>query len=365
MAEQMLTAGILGLGGTGHLLLESARQTGQFLIKAVADQDQQQVEKTAAELPCEPYTDYRQMIVQNQLDCLLVAADIHLCDEHLKTAIRKKFHVLKLAPPARDYEEALEYVQMAEYEKVRFAIGNPARFQSSYLAAHELIAQGQIKNAFLVTAYSEAADVDRPAWQSDPRLAGGGVLLHDCHQIVDQILWNFSLPQQVYALTTNQAPDKQQRLYLTEDTAVISMKFTDALTASIVATRRSDQGPTRRGLQIYGKEARLTITDNRVILSTDSGLDDQVWQFEETEQDAMQRLLSSFARSVRDPSEHPLASSGAENLKNMAVVESAYLSARTGFPEEPMRILQITRNASGAASLSGADIVAYLRDAAS
>ena len=94
MAEQMLTAGILGLGGTGRLLLESARQTGQFLIKAVADQDQQQVEKTAAELPCEPYTDYRQMIVQNQLDCLLVAADIHLCDEHLKTAIRKKFHVL-------------------------------------------------------------------------------------------------------------------------------------------------------------------------------------------------------------------------------------------------------------------------------
>jgi predicted dehydrogenase len=170
------------------------------------------------------------------------------------------------------------------------------------------------------------------------------VLLHDCHQTIDQILWNFSIPQQVYALATNQAPDKQQRLYLTEDTAVVSMKFADALVASLVATRRSDAGPTRRGLQIYGKGARLTVTDERVILSTDTGQDDQVWQYDETEQDAMQRLLSSFARSLREPQEHELISSAAENLQNMAVFESAYLSARTGFPEEPARILQITRN---------------------
>ncbi len=347
MAEHMLTAGILGLGKDGHVLLEAARQSGQFLIKAIADQDHQRVEKVAVEFQCEPYTDYRQLIVQNQLDCLLVAADIHMCDEHLKTAIRKKFNVLKLAPPARDYEEALEYVQMAEYEKVRFAIANPARFQSSYMTAHELISQGHIKNVFLVTAYGDASCADRPTWYTDPKLAGGGVLLHDCHQIIDQILWNFSIPQQVYALATNQAPDKQQRLYLTEDTIVVSMKLADALTASVVATRRSNGDSTRRGLEIYGKEARLTVTDDRVVLTTDSAQDDQVWEYDETQQDAMQRLLMSFARSIREPQEHELLSSAAENLKNMAVFESAYLSARTGFPEEPARILQITRNASG------------------
>ncbi len=341
----MLTTGILGLGTEGQLLLEAARRSGEFAIQAIADQDQQRVEKVAAELGCEPYTDYRQMIVQNQLDCLLVGADIHTCDEQIKTALRKKFNVLKLAPPAREYEEALEYVQIAEYEKVRFAIGNPARFRSSYRTARELIGQGSLRNAFLVTAYAEVGGVDRPAWQSDPKLAGGGVLLHDCHAIVDQILWNFSIPQQVYALTTNQAPDKQQRLYLTEDTAVVSLKFAEALVASLVATRRKDQGPTRRGLQIYGKESRLTVTDDRVIFSADSGEDDQVWQYEETEQETVERMLCSFAESLRDPGAHELVSSVGENLQNMAVFEAAYLSARTGFPEEPARILQLTRNA--------------------
>ena len=51
--------------------------------------------------------------------------------------------------------------------------------------------------------------------------------------------------------------------------------------------------------------------------------------------------LESFARSLLSPGEHKLTSSGRENLKNMAVIESAYLSARTGFPEEPGRILQM------------------------
>ena len=144
MAEEILTAAVLGLGKDGQRLLEAAQAAGDFQIKAVADQDQQRAERMAADFRCEPYTDYRQLIVQNQFDCLFVAADIHLCDEHLKTAIRRGFDVLKLAPPARNFEEALEYVRLAETEKVRFAIANPARFRSSYQKARTLLAEGHV-----------------------------------------------------------------------------------------------------------------------------------------------------------------------------------------------------------------------------
>jgi predicted dehydrogenase len=348
MAEKTLTAAILGLGKAGQRLLEAVQATSDFRIKAVADQDQQQVERVARDLECEPYTDYRQLIVQNQLDCLLVASDIHLCDEHLKTALKKGFHVLKLAPPARDFEETLEYARLAEAEKAYFAIANPARFRSSYQKAHSLLVEEQVRQIFLITAHCSISNHDRPAWYTDPKLAGGGVLLHDCHQIIDQILWSFPIPQQVYALTTNQAPDKQQRLYLTEDTAVVSMKFTDAVMGNIVATRSSDPGPNDMSLRIYGRDTVLTVDDRQVTIRSAADGEDQTWEFDESEQDAMVRLLSSLAQSIRTPQEHPLVSSGAENLANMAVFESAYLSARTGFPEEPARILRLTGNPSGA-----------------
>jgi predicted dehydrogenase len=350
MADETLTVAILGLGKDGQRFLGAAREAGGFQIKAVADQDQQRAERAGAEYQCEPYTDYRQLIVQNQVDCLFVAADIHLCEDHLKTAIKKRFNVLKLAPPARDFEEALECVRLAEAEQTGFAIANPARFRSSYQKARALLSQGQPAQPFLVTAEGTVSGSARPAWYTDPKLAGGGVLLHDCYHIVDQILWNFPIPQQVYALTTNQAPDKQQRLYLTEETAVVSLKFTDALTGNVVATRRSDASSSPMRLRIYGKDGVLTVGDDRVALSVSAAEQEQSWHYEESEQEIMARLLSSFAESVRAGGEHPLASSGAENLRNMALLESAYLSARTGFPEEPARILRITGNPSGTAT---------------
>jgi predicted dehydrogenase len=350
MADGTLTAAILGLGPEGRLLLEAVRATDDFQVQAVADLDPQRAERFATELRCEAFTDYRQLIVQNQVDCLLVAADIHVCDEQLKTAFKKRFNVLKLAPPARDFEEALEYVRLAEAAGAQLAIANPARFRSSYQQAHALLAEGQIGPVSLVTAYGHIRSAERAAWYSDPKLAGGGVLLHDCHQVIDQILWNFPIPQQVYALTTNQAPDKQQRLYLTEDTAVVSMKFAEALTATLVATRRADVATNETGLTLYGKDAVLTVTDSTVTLCPGNEQESQRWHYEESEQEVMARLLASFADSIRQPKEHPLVSTGDENLGNMAVFESAYLSGRTGFPEEPARILRITGNPSGTAT---------------
>lgn len=341
MASESVTTGILGLNDRGRHLLKAAVATGRFQICAVADQDQQKAEKTAAEYGCEAYGDYRQFIVQNQFDCLLVAADTHTCIDYLKAALRKKSHVLKLAPPARTFGEWLELVQIAQNENVRLAVANPARFQRAYSTAHDLMSRGVVEHVSLVTAFCRIGATDRPAWRGDPMLSGGGVLLHECYPVVDQILWNFPLPQQVYALLTNQAPDKQQRLYLTEDTVVVGMRSADDLIVNLVATRHEGAGHDAVCLEIHGKETRLTVTGGKVALERQEEHDRQTWPGEEDEQTVLEHLLASFARSLLAPDEHPLASSGAENLRVMAVLEAAYLSARTGFPEEPARILQL------------------------
>jgi UDP-N-acetyl-2-amino-2-deoxyglucuronate dehydrogenase len=340
MGSENLTTAILGLNETGRCMLNAAASTGLFQIRAVADLDQQKAEKAAREHGCEAFTDYRQLVVQNQVDCLLVAAETHTCDEQIKTAIKRKFNILKASPPARTFAEALGFVDLAKAENVQFAIANPGRFRVASIAARDLIVQGRLGHIFLIAATCTFSSEDRPAWQIDPQVAGGGVLLHDCYQVLDQVLWDFPLPEQVYALKTNHAPDKQQRLCLTEDTAVVSMRFSDAFMGSLVATRSSEIRAGRVSIEIHGKEGRLTVTDTEVILAR-SGQEDQKWQYQETEQVLMERLLSSFAQSLLTPDQHEFAGTGVEGLRNMAVLESAYLSAKTGFPEEPARILRM------------------------
>ncbi len=102
MGSESLTAAVLGLNDGGQRLLKAAVATGCFEIKAVADLDPQKAEKAAAEHHCDAYSDFRQLIVQNQFDCLLVGAEMHTCDEQLKAALKKKFHVLKAGAAGPD-----------------------------------------------------------------------------------------------------------------------------------------------------------------------------------------------------------------------------------------------------------------------
>jgi len=337
MSNGKLKTAILGLNEPGQLLLKAASELDYFEVQAVADKDTKLAEKVAEQYKCAFYDDYRQLVMQNQFDCLIVAAGIHTCDEHIRAAMKKKFNILKLTPPARNFGETAEFVKLAESENVKFAVVNTSRLTRSFLSLRRFLQEGRIEKIFLVTAFCAVDDKSIEPWQTDPKLAGGGVLLHNCYQIIDQIVCNFDTPQQVYAINTNQAADKQQRLYLTEDTSVVSMKFSDTFSACIIVSKAV--GPEQVVLNVYGKDKILTVSSSRFAVSDAAGRIDEEFEYDDDQQVRYSALVGNFALSILWPDENKLAGSARDNLKDMAVIESAYLSARTGFPEEPARIL--------------------------
>jgi predicted dehydrogenase len=341
MSDDKLNTAILGLNSSGQLLLKASEAVDCLRIQAVADKDTIHAEKIAGQYKCVAFDDYRQLIIQNQIDCLLVAAPIHSCDEYVRMAMKKKFNVLKMAPAARDFEEAAEFVRLAEEQQIQFAVANPSRYARSYAELRKLLEEGDIEHIFLLTVFCNIGDNPQPGWRTDPKLAGGGVLLHDCYRMIDQVVSNFDMPQQIYSLNTNQAQDKQQRLYLTEDTAIVTMKFSDTFIGNFIATRRAEAGPEEAFLKLYAKDKILTVGDTQLTVGDGLGRTIKKSKYDDDELVCTTELLKSFASSILSSDKNKLCSSGRENLKNMAVIESAYLSARTGFPEEPGRILQM------------------------
>ncbi len=356
MSENRIKTAILGINQQGRTLLEAAEATGYFDIEAISDTDSALAEKTAANFKCAAYNDYRQLVTamdskldrQNRL--LLVAADIHNCDEHIRLAMKKKFNVLKLAPAARDYEEAARFVRLADDEAVQFVIANPSRYSESFLALRNFLLQGRIEQIFLYTAYCNFGNEPYPGWQNDPKLAGGGVLLYNCYGIIDQLISNFGIPEQVYCLRTNQAQDKRQRSYLTEDTAVVTMKFSDSFIGNLVASRRSETGPAQELLTIYGRNCVVTVTRTQMVVRDGTGNITEQNEYKDDRLGCMTELLKNLALGILSPDDNKLQSTGRENLNNMAVLGAAYLSAGTGFPEEPAKILQMPSGAIGLAT---------------
>ncbi len=380
MSEGKLKTAVLGLNEQGLLLLEAASELGHFEITAVADKDGGLAEKVADRYQCASYDDYRQLISvmdsslrskeekkvsdrkssedredveeeeagsnhkdSSDIGCLLVAAAMHTCDEYVRMAARKKINILKLAPVARNFEEAAELVHLAEIEDIQIAVGNPRRFAQSYLELRDIVREGNIKHVFLIRAFCNAGQKKHPTWQTDPKLAGGGVLLHNCYQMMDEIILNFGTPEQVYSLNTNAAGDRQQRLYLTEDTSVVTMKFSDTLSGNLIASRRSETEPTEEFLKIYGKDKILTVTNTQLVIWDVLSGKSKKLNFDDDEPGRYRAMLENFAMRLLQPANNKLCSSGRENLTNMAVIKSAYLSARTGMPEEPGKLLQMAQ----------------------
>jgi predicted dehydrogenase len=337
MGERKLKTAVLGLDDAGKLLLESACELGHFHIQAVADRDPAIAQMFADQYNCAAYDDYRRLVMQNQLDCLLVAAPIHTCDEHLRTAIKKKFNILKLPPPARSLEEAAEFVRLSDDENVKFAVANPARFAP---ALPELLQQCPREQVFLLTAACHLHPQHRPSWENDPKLAGGGVLLHRCFGIIDLIVSQFDMPQQVYALTTNWAHDRQQRFYRTEEAALVTMKFSDSLIANLIACPANGADPQPQTISVYTADKVLTVSENGLTGNNRQEQRADEWPPAGQGLLAMKKVLENFALSILSPDNVVLSSTVRENLRNMAVIESAYLSARTAMPEEPARVLR-------------------------
>ena len=359
MSEGKLKAAVLGLNEKGRLLLEAASKIDNIEIFAVADKDTALAENVAGQYECEGYDDYRQMVTamdsrlrsgksetgENGVDtgCLLVAAPMHTCDEYVRMAAKKKINILKLPPAARNFEEAAQLVPLAEEQDIKFAIGNSSRFAKSFAALRDFVQQGKIEHVFLITAFCNVGERQHPNWQTDPKLAGGGVLLHNCYKIIDQIILNFGMPEQVYSLNTNAAADKQQRHYLTEDTVVVTMKFSDTLCCNLTATRRPGTGPAEEFVKIYGKDKILTVTSSQFTVTDGLKCRNRKSKYDDDEPASYQAMLANFAMSILQPQEYKLSSAGRENLMNMAVIESAYLSARTAVPEEPGKILKMVQ----------------------
>ena len=220
MSEGKLKTAILGLNEGGKLLMEAARETGLFDIEAVADKDINLVEKTSQELKCAAYDDFRQLISATDSSfsktgrVLLVAADTHICDEYIRMAMKKQFNILKLPPAARNFEEAAEFVRLGEEEKIIFTIANSARYAKSYLALREYLSQNKLEQVFLMTIFCTFSEPPRDTWHTDPKLSGGGVLLHNCYKIIDQIVLNFGLAQQVYFKPTRPKTSSKGRILL-------------------------------------------------------------------------------------------------------------------------------------------------------
>jgi predicted dehydrogenase len=130
-----LNIGVIGLGAIGQKHCQVLSEIRQANIVALADINEDVLEKTAKTCQAEPYKDYKKMIQHPGLDAVVVATPDDLHREPCVLAAEAGKHVLVEKPIATTEEDAQAIIDAADQANVKLMVGFTLRFIPHYVKA--------------------------------------------------------------------------------------------------------------------------------------------------------------------------------------------------------------------------------------
>lgn len=166
--------GVIGMGFIGAVHVETLRRLGS--VEVVAISDITDAEKKAKDLGIEKgYTDYRQMIDNENLDAVHICTPNNMHFEQAKYAIEHEVCVLCEKPLTISEQEAAELCALAKKKNIPCGINFMFRFNPMVMQIKQMIAKGDVGSIYNVHgSYLQDwlyYDTDY-SWRLEPEISG-------------------------------------------------------------------------------------------------------------------------------------------------------------------------------------------------
>ncbi len=326
---------LVDLAGVGTEYLASILSDDRFDLKAVGDSNAERLRLHTESIGARAYEDYRSLIVETAhsgLDLLVIALEPFQSVEFAEMAAAQGIPVLHKTPWARHVDEGRRLIHGFEEHGQPLIVSRWWRHEPAYAGLRDLAKlAGHVFAATASVCDANTAD----DWRGDTGKAGGGVLLNATYDIVDMLVSAMGIPERVFARCNMSIEPGSPRPYDTEDFAVVTLQFQQERTASICATRNAEESQWH--LAFHGTSATVEVSPECLIVAPVDGSEQtthRVWT-----RYPVAHALGAIAETLHDV-EKPNDSAAKDQLKAIAVIQAAYLSAKTGEPESPLLMLE-------------------------
>lgn len=242
------------------------------------------------------YTDYHEMIKNDELEAVVIVSPSPYHVEHIEAALNAGLHVFTEKPLGINVEECIKAEKAVEaHPDLVFMLGFMRRYDPSYAYAKKLIDEGKIGKPFLVRATSCDPESDIEGFLAYMKTSGGVFLDMTVHDI-DLARWILgSEADQIYAI--GGAYCHPQTAEYGGDNTCALMRFKDNSMAFFYSGRDAAHG-YQVETEIVGTKGSLRIgaepAKNMCVIYDDTGV------VRECSQSFQERFAESYRLEVQE-----------------------------------------------------------------
>ncbi|RIK85380.1 MAG: gfo/Idh/MocA family oxidoreductase [Planctomycetota bacterium] len=310
--------GLIGAGAIAQAYGQAFAESDRAQLAAVADCRAAAAEAMAATFGCQAFSNSEAMLEDAEIDAVIVCTPPSTHREVCCAAMERGVHVLCEKPLAVSSAAAEEMIGMAEARELVFTMASKFRYVPDVAQAKALIAGGAIGEVVLFeNVFTGRVDMTR-RWNSDPRIAGGGVLIDNGTHSVDITRYCLGELAEVQAMEGNRI-----QFLPVEDTAKMFVRSRDGVLGSIdLSWSVSKELPYF--IAVYGSSGTILVgwRESKLRRSGDEGW--TVFGAGYNKLEAFRRQIDNFAGAVRG--EESLVVTPEDALASVQVIEAAYRS---------------------------------------
>lgn len=329
--------GVLGAANIAIQKVIPAMQRGEWSqVAGIASRDLEKARRIAQELEIpKAYGSYEELLADPDIEAVYNPLPNHLHVPWSIKAAEAGKHVLCEKPISLNVEEAIALLRVRDRTGVKIEEAFMVRTHPQWLATIELIKGGRIGTVRSVSGHFSYNNQDLKNIRNIAAYGGGGLMDIGCYLIYFSRLAFAAEPSRVVGLI-EENPES----------------LTDVLTSALLAypsghatmTCSTRLAPYQR-IQIFGTTGRIEVQipinappDRPCRIWIDDGSDlfgggAAAVEFEVCDQYTIQGDL--FSKNIREDTEAAVPLE--ESIKNMAVVEAIFRSAKSGRWEVPLR----------------------------
>lgn len=322
--------GIIGAGGVARRrTMPAINKARDAELVALMVRDQARAEQLAAEFGARhPYSDWRLLLKDPDVDAVHIATPVYLHAEQVIAAAEAGKHVLCDKPMALSTVEVRRMIEACRANGVHLQVCFLMRFWSVSKRLKREIADGRfgtiIEARATIFKHLPLAD---DSWRLIPEQSGGGPLMDIGAHTIDLLTYLLGPMESAVALTSNRVTS-----WRVEDTVTVLMRAKSGAHAVVGHSFRAKGGD--QTVEIHGTGASALVStppsgggDATLRISNGTEVKLEPIPYENFYQLQIEHFADCLAGKAT-----PIVT-GEDGLHNLAVIEAAYRSTRTGRQE--------------------------------